>query len=189
MALPVGRDGGQGQPGNRPAQPWPISLRSRIHFPARRAQGGIPVVRRIQAGFPPGDASPGRPILDSRSNRRSAGPGARRLPLRTGSCHLAGWLGRRVGQPSSSVADRSDPGIAQLRAALRQRAIGQLTLKKRGSAVEASDFARRLKLKGDRPATLLMTRVLGRPQALLIELLAPTGQAPPQPSGQVIWGS
>jgi hypothetical protein len=79
--------------------------------------------------------------------------------------------------------------LKPLRAALRQRAIGQLTLKMRGSAVEASDFARRLKLKGDRPATLLMTRVLGRSQALLIELLAPTGQAPPQLSGQAIWGS
>jgi hypothetical protein len=60
-----------------------------------------------------------------------------------------------------------------LRTALRQRSVGHLALKKRGSAVEVDDFARRLKLKGDRHATLLMTRLLGRPQALLVEPLEP----------------
>jgi len=56
-----------------------------------------------------------------------------------------------------------------LRAALHERAIGRLTIKKRGVQVVPEELRKRLSLKGDNEATLVMTRVAGQGTALLVE--------------------
>ena len=49
-----------------------------------------------------------------------------------------------------------------LRAALRERGIGRLTIKKRGVDVVPEQLRKRLALRGDEEATLVLTRVAGR---------------------------
>ncbi len=56
-----------------------------------------------------------------------------------------------------------------LKAALRERGIGTLTIKKRGVSVVPDELRQRLALRGDRTATLVMTRVDGHGAALLVE--------------------
>ncbi len=57
----------------------------------------------------------------------------------------------------------------QLRAALHERHIGRLTIKKRGVQVVPDELRKRLALKGDEEATLVLTRVSGQGTALLVE--------------------
>jgi SAM-dependent methyltransferase len=57
----------------------------------------------------------------------------------------------------------------QLKAALRERGIGRLTIKKRGVAVTPEELRKRLALRGDAEATLVLTRVAGEGTALLVE--------------------
>ncbi len=57
----------------------------------------------------------------------------------------------------------------QLKAALRERGIGRLAIKKRGVQVIPEELRKRLSLKGDNEATLVMTRVAGQGTALLVE--------------------
>ncbi len=59
----------------------------------------------------------------------------------------------------------------QLRAALRERGIGRLTIKKRGVSVVPDELRKRLSLRGERESTLVLTRVAGRGAALLVEPL------------------
>ncbi len=58
-----------------------------------------------------------------------------------------------------------------LRAALRERGVGRLTIKKRGVEVVPEQLRPRLRLRGDREATLVLTRVAGRGTALLVDPL------------------
>ena len=55
-----------------------------------------------------------------------------------------------------------------LRAALRERNVGRLTIKKRGVDVVPEELRKRLALTGDEEATLVMTRVAGKGTALLV---------------------
>ncbi len=57
----------------------------------------------------------------------------------------------------------------QLRAALRARGIGRLTIKKRGVDVVPEELRRRLDLHGEGSATLVLTRRSGAGVALLVE--------------------
>lgn len=57
----------------------------------------------------------------------------------------------------------------QLRAALHERGIGRLTIKKRGVQVVPEELRKRLALRGDAEATLVLTRVAGQGTALLVE--------------------
>ena len=57
----------------------------------------------------------------------------------------------------------------QLRAALHERGIGRLTIKKRGVQVVPEELRKRLALRGDDEATLVLTRVAGQGTALLVE--------------------
>jgi SAM-dependent methyltransferase len=59
-----------------------------------------------------------------------------------------------------------------LRAALRLRGVGRLTIKKRGVDVVPEDLRRRLAPRGDEEATLVLTRVAGKGTALLVRPLA-----------------
>jgi SAM-dependent methyltransferase len=56
-----------------------------------------------------------------------------------------------------------------LRAALRERGIGRLTIKKRGVDVIPDDLRRRLHLAGDDEATIVLTRAQGHGIALLVK--------------------
>jgi hypothetical protein len=56
----------------------------------------------------------------------------------------------------------------QLRAALRERGIGRLTIKKRGVDVVPEQLRKRLDLHGEQEATLVLTRVAGSGVALLV---------------------
>jgi hypothetical protein len=58
-----------------------------------------------------------------------------------------------------------------LRAALRLRGVGRLTIKKRGVDVVPEDLRRRLAPRGDEEATLVLTRVAGKGTALLVRPL------------------
>ncbi|MBS42840.1 MAG: SAM-dependent methyltransferase [Nocardioides sp.] len=57
----------------------------------------------------------------------------------------------------------------QLKAALRERGVGRLTIKKRGVDVVPEQLRQRLALRGDAEATLVLTRVAGKGTALLVE--------------------
>jgi SAM-dependent methyltransferase len=59
----------------------------------------------------------------------------------------------------------------QLRAALRERHVGTLTIKKRGVDVAPERLRARLGLRGDVAATVVLTRVAGEGTALLVEPL------------------
>jgi SAM-dependent methyltransferase len=55
-----------------------------------------------------------------------------------------------------------------LRAALRERRVGRLTIKKRGVDVVPDQLRKRLALSGDQEATVVLTRVAGKGTALLV---------------------
>lgn len=59
----------------------------------------------------------------------------------------------------------------QLRAALRERGVGRLTIKKRGVEVVPEELRKRLALRGDNEATVVMTRLGGAGTAILVEPL------------------
>ena len=59
----------------------------------------------------------------------------------------------------------------QLKAALRSRGIGALTIKKRGVQVSPETLRQRLALSGDETATLVLTRRAGTGVAMLVEAL------------------
>jgi SAM-dependent methyltransferase len=56
----------------------------------------------------------------------------------------------------------------QLRAALHERGIGRLTIKKRGVNVVPDELRKRLSLSGDNEATIVLTRVDGQGTCLLV---------------------
>lgn len=56
-----------------------------------------------------------------------------------------------------------------LRAALRERGVGILTIKKRGVSVSPDELRQRLGLRGEETATIVLTRMGGRGAALLVE--------------------
>jgi hypothetical protein len=56
----------------------------------------------------------------------------------------------------------------QLRAALRERDVGTLTVKKRGVDVVPEQLVQRLHLRGEVTATIVMTRVAGEGRAFLV---------------------
>jgi SAM-dependent methyltransferase len=55
-----------------------------------------------------------------------------------------------------------------LRAALRSRGVGRLTIKKRGVEVVPEELRKRLSLRGEQEATIVMTRVAGKGTCLLV---------------------
>lgn len=66
-------------------------------------------------------------------------------------------------------------GLKRLRARLRALDAGPVTVKKRGSPLDADALARQLSGRGDRPLTVALTRSRGRPIALICEQPDPAG--------------
>jgi SAM-dependent methyltransferase len=67
------------------------------------------------------------------------------------------------------VTDVLPFGLKRLRALLRARGVGRLTVKKRGSAVEPEELRRQLRLRGDGEAVVVLTRVAGAPTMLVCQ--------------------
>ena len=60
-------------------------------------------------------------------------------------------------------------GLKRLRTYLRERDVGRLTIKKRGTAVVPEQLRRQLDLRGSATATIILTRVAGSQQVLVVE--------------------
>jgi hypothetical protein len=78
---------------------------------------------------------------------------------------------------SYQVLDVMPFGLKRLRTYLRDRDVGRLTIKKRGTAVEPSQLRRQLRLTGSQEATVVLTRVAGQQSVLLVRPIE-TGRAP-----------
>ncbi|MFH0242784.1 methyltransferase domain-containing protein [Streptomyces sp. HK10] len=65
------------------------------------------------------------------------------------------------------VTDALPFNVKRLKALLRERGVGTLTVKKRGSAVEPEELRRKVKPSGPGSATVFLTRVAGAPTMLL----------------------
>ena len=61
--------------------------------------------------------------------------------------------------------------LKALRSWLRDRGVGALTIKKRGTAVEVDQLRRQLRLTGDNEATIVLTRLAGRQSVLVVRPL------------------
>lgn len=67
------------------------------------------------------------------------------------------------------VLDTQPFGLKRLRAYLRGRDVGRLTIKKRGTAVVPEQLRAQLDLRGNAEATIVLTRVAGRQVVLLVD--------------------
>src|SRR5262249_53764477 len=123
---------------------------------------------------PPGCAAPGHYLYDP-------DPAVVRAGLVTDLAHrLSAW------QLDAEIAYLSGDAVAQtpfartfvieeflpfhagrLRHLLRARDVGRLHVQRRGSAVDPDALLRQLKLRGDQTRTLVLTRLQGRPWALV----------------------
>lgn len=65
------------------------------------------------------------------------------------------------------ITDRLPFNVKKLKALLRERGVGILTVKKRGSAVEPEELRRKVRPQGPNAATVFLTRVAGAPTMLL----------------------
>ncbi len=127
--------------------------------PGRRHGSGRRVPLRARRRGDPGRAG-------DRGRRRCRGSSARRahrLRRRRSEAFRTPFArGYRV---LEEVPYREKP----LKAALRERGIGRLTIKKRGVSVVPDELRKRLSLRGDEESTLVLTRVAGKGTALLVE--------------------
>jgi SAM-dependent methyltransferase len=66
------------------------------------------------------------------------------------------------------VTDVLPFGLKRLRALLRSRGVGRLTVKKRGSAITPESLRQQLRLSGPEEATIVLTRVAGAQTVLVV---------------------
>ncbi|HEY8721007.1 class I SAM-dependent methyltransferase [Pengzhenrongella sp.] len=69
------------------------------------------------------------------------------------------------------VLDTLPFGLKRLRTYLRERNVGRLTIKKRGTAVTPETLRKQLDLHGNEEATIVLTRVAGSQQVIVVERL------------------
>ncbi|WP_308298991.1 class I SAM-dependent methyltransferase [Streptomyces sp. GESEQ-35] len=65
------------------------------------------------------------------------------------------------------ITDQLPFNVKKLKALLRERGVGTLTVKKRGSAVEPEELRKKVKPQGPGAATVFLTRVAGAPTMLV----------------------
>ena len=78
----------------------------------------------------------------------------------------------RVRRPFATafrVLERLPTDEKKLKAALRERGVGTLEIKKRGIDVDPAQLRKRLQLKGSASATIVLAREAGRHVTLLVE--------------------
>ncbi|MGH3344077.1 MAG: class I SAM-dependent methyltransferase [Carbonactinosporaceae bacterium] len=103
---------------------------------------------------------------------------------------VGGWLvdrsiayvsaDRLVQTPFATAYEITDVlpfGLKRLRALLRDRGVGQVTIKKRGSAVDTERLRGQLRPSGPHGAVVILTRVAGRPTVLLCHRAQHSGSA------------
>lgn len=73
------------------------------------------------------------------------------------------------------ILDNLPFGVKALRAYLRERGVGRVTIKKRGTAVTPEVLRPQLDLRGDGEATIILTRVAGAQRALVVEPIREVG--------------
>lgn len=78
---------------------------------------------------------------------------------------------------SYQVLDVLPFGLKRLRTYLRDRRVGSVTIKKRGTAVDPAQLRRQLRLTGSQEATVVLTRVAGQQSVLVVRPME-TGSAP-----------
>lgn len=79
---------------------------------------------------------------------------------------------RTAWQPLASayrILDDLPFGLKRLRTYLRERGVGRLTIKKRGTAVTPETLRRQLDLRGGAEGTIVLTRVAGQQRVLVVE--------------------
>ncbi|QOR69935.1 methyltransferase domain-containing protein [Ruania alkalisoli] len=69
------------------------------------------------------------------------------------------------------VLDSFDFGLKRLRAYLRTREVGRVTIKKRGTAVVPDQLRQQLGLRGPNEATIVLTRLRGKQSVIVVEPL------------------
>jgi membrane protein implicated in regulation of membrane protease activity len=69
------------------------------------------------------------------------------------------------------VLDHFPFGLKRLRAYLRERNVGELTVKKRGTAVDPADLRKRLKLQGEQSMVAILTRLGAQQSVVVVEPL------------------
>ena len=67
------------------------------------------------------------------------------------------------------VLDSFPFGLKRLRAYLRERNVGRVEIKKRGTAVVPDQLRQQLALKGENAATIILTRLQGKQSVLVVE--------------------
>jgi hypothetical protein len=67
------------------------------------------------------------------------------------------------------VLDHFVFSLKRLRTYLRERDVGAVEIKKRGTAVEPEQLRRQLSLKGAGRATIVLTRLAGRQSVVVVE--------------------
>ena len=97
---------------------------------------------------------------------------------------FAATVGGRIGDPDIAYVYTDEPvaspfarrleitdvlafSLKRLRILLRERGVGRLEIRKRGSALEPEQFRRDLRLSGPNAGSLVLTRVAGTPTVLL----------------------
>jgi len=68
---------------------------------------------------------------------------------------------------SYEITDQLPFNVKKLKALLRERGVGTLTVKKRGSAVEPEELRKKVRPQGPHSATVFLTRVAGAPTMLV----------------------
>ncbi|MEU5534563.1 class I SAM-dependent methyltransferase [Streptomyces sp. NPDC020362] len=82
------------------------------------------------------------------------------------------------------ITDQLHFSVKKLKALLREREVGTLTVKKRGSAVEPEELRRKVKPQGPHAATVFLTRVAGAPTMLIGGPAQPAAAGgPPEAAG------
>ncbi|MFJ2957190.1 SAM-dependent methyltransferase [Streptomyces sp. NPDC087270] len=74
------------------------------------------------------------------------------------------------------IRDALPFGLKRLKALLREREVGRLTVKKRGFAMEPEELRRRVRPRGPHEATVFLTRMAGAPAMLVGEPVAWDGR-------------
>lgn len=77
------------------------------------------------------------------------------------------------------ITDHLPFNVKRLKALLRERGVGTLTVKKRGSAVEPEELRRKVRPQGPNAATVFLTRVAGAPAMLVGHPVRPAPSGTP----------
>jgi hypothetical protein len=152
------------------------------------------VIRHGQAHHLAGSTEAGRlpvgPLLDFLYEPDGAVIRASLIAEAAATLGTASLIDSRIAYVTSAAATTGNPfltgyrvldsfpfNLKHLRSYLRLHGIGQVTVKKRGTAVDPSDLRKRLNLKGGKSATVILTRLDAQQSVIITEPL-PTKESP-----------